>query len=164
MATKDRLHPESPIADEQMIRKVYEALETCPDVDASRVVVMAQGGHLTLEGNVDMFWQRSCVEYIAQRQPGVDVVENHLTVVPTESVDDEQLASQIVSAITREAKCNVEDVHIKVCNGVVTLCGTVPDEAVRQSLETPVHRMNGVTDIVNHMIVGEHTSGHQTPA
>lgn len=146
--------------DGELLKVVQRTLDKCGDVDTAHLQLDVRDGCVVLEGSVDMFWKRSCAEYLAARVPGVSGVENHLVVVPRDSFSDQTIAERIAASILHEATMDVADVHIKVQDGVVTLTGRIPDEALRDQLESPMQQLAGVVGIVDHLEVG--TTGRAT--
>ncbi len=68
----------SQIQPSEVSKKIEEALRRNAEVEASRIKVSAQGGHVTLEGYVHDWRERRAVEDAAWSVPGVVGVEDRL--------------------------------------------------------------------------------------
>jgi hypothetical protein len=69
-------------ADERIHEDVCDMLERDPDIDATEVVVVVQGGEVTLDGSVDDRWAKRHAEDVIEGLPGVKDVHNRLRVAP----------------------------------------------------------------------------------
>ena len=63
-------------------QRVHQALERQADVDARSIRVTADGGTVTLRGNVRTFAERRHAQRAAEAAPGVTKVVNHILVLP----------------------------------------------------------------------------------
>lgn len=66
---------------------------------------------------------------------------------------DAALTAAVESAIAAQAGVNVFHVAPTVHNGVVTLKGTVPSDAVKATILSTVHGVHGVTETIDQMVV-----------
>lgn len=85
--------------------------------------VKVKKGEVMLEGHVDAYWKMFRAQQITSDVMGVVDIENKLTVVPTETVADQVIATSIMNAIDRIYAVSVDDVDVKVKDGIVTLSG-----------------------------------------
>lgn len=96
-----------------------------PDVYSADIDVTVSGGVVRLEGTADAYWKRWKAEDLISNLSGVVDVENHLTVVPSGSFLDKDIAKDIEAALERNQYVDAEKVTVKVGDGEVTLTGTV---------------------------------------
>jgi hyperosmotically inducible protein len=125
-----------------------------PDVHGSDIRVTVAGGILNLEGAVDAYWERWKAEDLVSGLRGVVDVENHLTVVPSESFVDQDIANNIEAALERNQFIDAEDVTVRVEGGEVTLTGIVPTYYARGKAYDAAAFTPGVLDVDNQIAVG----------
>ena len=109
--------------------------------------VKVKKGEVTLEGHVDAYWKVFRAQQIASDVMGVVDIENKLTVVPTETVTDQVIATSIMNAIDRSYAVNAEDVDVKVKDGIVTLSGKLPSRAACEAALECSYNTLGVRDV-----------------
>ena len=83
-------------SDAQTETNVENMLRWNATVDSVDIEVSVTNGTVTLEGTVDDYWQMWRAEDLVSDMSGVILVENHLTVVPTDSFVDQDIAEDIV--------------------------------------------------------------------
>jgi osmotically-inducible protein OsmY len=67
-------------ADSETVRhKIEASLRRAADLEASHINVAVSGGKVTLQGNVKSWWERSIAEEAAWSGPGVNQVDNQVT-------------------------------------------------------------------------------------
>jgi osmotically-inducible protein OsmY len=141
--------PPAPELEERMRR----VLDWNPAIDSERITLSHQNGVVTVSGSVDALWKKFEVEYRLLDIAGVLGVVNELTVVPTQSINDELIANDIRAVIDRRIDIDIEDVDIKVEDGVVTLTGTVPTWTARSAAMEAASYTIGVTAVIDNLIV-----------
>jgi osmotically-inducible protein OsmY len=68
-------------ADSETVRhKIEASLRRAADLEASHINVAVSGGKVTLQGNVKSWWERSIAEEAAWSGPGVNQVDNQVTI------------------------------------------------------------------------------------
>ena len=70
-----------------------------------------------------------------------------------QGVSDAALTAAVEGAIAAQSGVNVFHIGSTAHDGVVTLKGTVPSEAVRSTVLTTVRGVRGVTSIVDQLVV-----------
>ena len=143
--------------DSEIKTRVENSLSWDPSVDDSEITVSVVDGTVTLEGTVDRYWKRSHTENRVSGIRGVIGIENKLAVVPSKTIGDELIAEDVVDAIDRDTRLDVEDVTVKVDNGVVTLTGTVPSTFARNAARWDASRTAGVTGVKNKLNIGTYS-------
>jgi osmotically-inducible protein OsmY len=124
-----------------------------PAVHGEAIDVSVTGGVVTLEGTVDAYWKRWKAETLVSDLSGVRDVENRLTVVPTESRLDQQIAEEIEAALVRSLYIDPDRVTVKVEHGQVRLTGSVETYHGRASAYEAAVNAAGVIEIDNDVVV-----------
>lgn len=141
--------PAAPELEERMRR----VLEWNPAIDASKITLTQMNGVVTVAGSVDALWKKFEVEYRLLDLAGVLGVINELTVVPTKSISDELIADDIRAVIDRRIDIDIEDIDIRVEDGVVTLTGTVPSWTARSAAMEAASYTLGVKAVIDNLVV-----------
>ncbi|NBF41797.1 MAG: BON domain-containing protein [Spirochaetes bacterium] len=106
-------------------RSVENVLEWNSEIDATDIRITTIGGIVTIEGTVESYWKKVRAEDLASGVSGVVDVQNRLAVVPTDDLVDERIAEDIVNAIERKSFVDMENITVRVEDGVVGLSGEV---------------------------------------
>lgn len=139
--------------DEEIWDNVDRALRANPNIDATRITPDVFGGVVSLEGSVDTYWKKLHAERVASDVAGVIAVENRLAIVPTRSITDEAIATEIVDALRRNVLVDSETVDVRVTNGVASLDGSVPNWAAANAVRNAAYYTPGVVDVRDNLIV-----------
>lgn len=139
--------------DEEIKNNVKSTLTWHPDIYSLDIDVSVTGGIVRLEGTVDVYWKSWRAEELVSNLRGVIGVENHLSVVPTESLLDKDIAKDIEAALERNLYVDAEDVTVKVENGKVTLIGTAPTYYARGRAQDTAAFTAGVVEVDNNIVV-----------
>lgn len=123
------------------------------DIDETNVRASVSLGWVTIEGVVDTYWKKREIENDVASVPGVVGVKNKLSVVRTQTRQDEIIAKDIMDAIDRNEYANVTDIDVKVRDGEVTLTGTVPSPGVRNAVYNAAQFTMGVTNVIDKLKV-----------
>jgi osmotically-inducible protein OsmY len=121
------------------------------DIDSTNIEVNVSEGIVTLTGSVDSLWKKWEAEQTVYRNFGVISVENHLTIVPTTSFVDQDIAEDIENALNRNYYVDAEDIAVKVDKGIVTLMGQVSSTIARTQAEDIALYTAGVMDVENEL-------------
>jgi hyperosmotically inducible periplasmic protein len=122
-----------------------------PAIDEAVVNVSVANGIVTVEGTVDAHWKRSFVEDKLTGIRGILAVVNKLAVVPTKRISDELVAKDVIAALDRDTRVNVDDIEVEVDDGIVTLSGSVPRWAARWAAGRDASQTAGVIDVRNEL-------------
>ncbi len=139
--------------DDEITANINSTIALDPDVSTFDIDVETSNGWVTLEGNVDNYWQKTYAEELAYKTQGVLGVTNKLTIVPTDSYTDEYIAKEVTDAIDRNSNVFVDNIDIRVENAKVYLSGTVPDYLAKFSAFDSARYTLGVLDVENNIIV-----------
>lgn len=134
---------------------IRSLLEINPSVDASDIIIRVEDGLVTLDGTVSSFWRKIRAEDTAANVPGVLRVTNELAVVPTDSVSDQRIAQEVTDAVDRSAAVSIDNVDVRVRDGVVMLSGVVSDRAAVDAAFDAARYTQGVVNVENFLTVEE---------
>lgn len=139
--------------DDEITSNIENVFNWNNNLDLSSMKVYTEQGSVNLEGSVTSIWRKILAEDLALSVKGVVNVKNKLSVVPGKDVVDEVVAEDIVNALDRNQMINVEDVDVKVDNGIVTLTGTVSDWHTRLQVYNTALYTRGVIDIRDQLVI-----------
>jgi hyperosmotically inducible protein len=149
-------YPSMP-SDEELVSNITSRLFLNPYLLSYKFDVSVDRGWATLEGTVDAYWKKIEAENEASSVRGVTGVTNKIAVVTTEDEAkkpvDEAIAEDVVNAITRNYKVNIDDVDVKVEDGDVILTGAVPTWEARAAAYRSAIYTFGVTHVDNNLAV-----------
>lgn len=140
-------------SDADIRANIIAAFSLNASLDASKLNVSVENGIVTLEGTVDLYWQKIRAEEIAADIIGVSGINNAINVIPPNAVEDEAVFEDIVGAFSRNISADIETVRVKVANGIVTLSGTVPDWVMYHGAEEIALNTRGVRSVRNTLVV-----------
>jgi osmotically-inducible protein OsmY len=134
---------------------VLAELEWEPSITAAHIGVAANGGIVTLTGQVESYAQKHAAEAAARRVKGVLAVAEELEVqVPFERKrDDSDIAAAIVDRLAWDVSVPRDIVKVGVQAGWVTLTGEVDWNYQRKAAEQDVRRLHGVTGVSNQVSI-----------
>jgi len=128
---------------------VMAELEWEPSVHAAQIGVEAQGGVVTLAGEVDSYAEKCSAERAAQRVSGVKALAVEMTVKipgygkPT----DADIARSVQTALRSTTIVPADSVKVMVEHGWVTLSGEVDWKYKKQTASEVVRYLAGVTGV-----------------
>jgi osmotically-inducible protein OsmY len=134
-------------SDADIAHAAVNALRWHTQVPEERVQVKVANGWLTLEGEVDRYYQQEAAEHAVQYLTGVKGVSNVITLraMPTPA----DIKQRIRSSIKRQAELDAEQVTVETSGSRVMLRGTVRSLAERRDAERAVWNAPGVTRVEN---------------
>lgn len=137
---------------EKRVEFVLEWNQSTADAD---IEVRVDHGDVILEGDVDAYWRKFRAQQLVSEVRGVISVNNKLTVVPTEKVTDEVIAKDVIKAIDRSFSVDVNNIDVKVENGIVTLSGVVPDRSTQLVARACAENTFGVLEVEDKLVVSD---------
>jgi osmotically-inducible protein OsmY len=148
-----RLPSTSERPDPEIARAAVNALEWNILVPHDRLKVTVEKGWVTLEGEVDYYYQSEEAERSVRHLTGVKGVTNLVTVrsQPTPSV--EEVKRRIKEALQRGAEFDADRITVEVQGHKVILNGTVRSYAELRDAERAARNAPGITDVENHLTV-----------
>jgi osmotically-inducible protein OsmY len=146
-------------SDTELENRARQAVFWNAELDASNVKIKVEEGVATLSGSVDFYWKKWEVEKVVSHIYGITAINNHLTIVTTENQTDKEIAKHIEEALKRNIYVNLEDVIVKVEDGLVTLTGVVDSGFVYSQAEEMAAFTSGVKDVTNKIRVRLNENG-----
>ncbi|MFW9805195.1 MAG: BON domain-containing protein [Candidatus Thorarchaeota archaeon] len=135
------------LSDSQIETSIVKQLGWNDSTRNENIHVKVKKGEVTLEGHVDAYWKIFRAQQITSDVMGVTDIDNKLTVVPTETVTDQVIATEIMNAIDRSYIVNTKDVDVKVKDGIVTLSGGLSNRGAYEAALECAYNTFGVKDV-----------------
>lgn len=119
------------------------------------IKVESAGGVVTLTGTVSQDWHRSIAQETVAGLPGVERVDNRLTVAEGQPPEhsDGWITMKVKSALLFHSDVSGTDTAVSTQNGVVTLSGSADSEAQKRLTGEYAKDVEGVTDLRNNLAV-----------
>lgn len=141
------------IDDEGIKTHIMNVLHWNPYLQAYKIDVEVENGHVTLSGTVKAFWEKNLAEDKIAQISGVTDITNLLAVVPEGDLVDEAIAEDVVKAIDRSSLVSIENVNVKVDEGDVILTGMVQDSQAKETAYEAALYTYGVTNVDNNLVI-----------
>lgn len=140
--------------DTDIAKDILEALASNDLIPPGRITVKVDDGWVTLEGQVDWWFQREEAEDVARNVRGVEGVTNRIEVKPGAArVAPEEIKRRIEEALVRSAQVDANRIQVLVDGDQVILTGIVRSWAEREEAELAAWRSPGVTSVINQITV-----------
>ncbi|MBN1122303.1 MAG: BON domain-containing protein [Anaerolineae bacterium] len=144
-------------SDEDLKANIKSRLFLNPYLLSYKFDVNVRNGWVTIDGTVDAYWKKLEAEHEASNIRGVTGITNKIVIVTTEDEDekpvDEAIAEDVVKAIARNRKVDVNDVNVKVEDGNVILTGSVPSWEARGAAYNSALYTFGVTHVKDKLAI-----------
>ncbi|HEX6748043.1 MAG TPA: BON domain-containing protein [Longimicrobium sp.] len=148
---KVRLPSSSERPDPELARAAVDALKWNVLVPDDRIRVKVANGWLTLEGEVDWYYQKEEAERAVRKLRGVKGVTNLVTVAVRPASSD--VKEKIRDALERGAELDADRIRVEVEGNRVILRGTVRSYTEKRDAERAARNAPGVTEVENLIIV-----------
>ncbi len=126
-------------------------IEWSPSVPMDSVKVTVREGWLTLEGEVEWWFQKNAAENAVHYLPGVKGVSNHILIKPRLSTS--AVEEDIRCAFQRNAMLDSDEVHVETSGSTVILTGMVRTYAEKEEAERASWAAPGVISVDNKLSV-----------
>jgi osmotically-inducible protein OsmY len=146
-----RLASSSQRPDPDIARAAVSALEWNASVPNDRIRVKVENGWVTLEGDVDFYFQREAAERAVRTLWGVKGVTNLITVQAAPTGAD--VKQRIMQALQRGASFDADRITVEVDGHQAILRGTVRSFAEMRDAERAARNAPGITEVENHLTV-----------
>jgi len=146
-----KLPSSSTRTDPEIARAAVSALEWNILVPHDHIKVTVEKGWVTLEGDVDYYYQAEEAERTVRQLTGVNGVTNLLTVRAQATPQD--IKQRIREALQRTVEADADRLTVEVDGHKVALKGTVRSYAELKDAERAARNAPGVTEVENRLIV-----------
>lgn len=138
-------------ADGDIKRDVEAELRWSPDIDETDIAVKVNGGVVALSGFARNYYDKYQAEATVKRVAGVAGVANDIEVRLPQGggASDPEIAREAVTAVKLALPVSHEGIKVLVHEGRVTLEGTLEWQYLKETAETAVRRLRGVTGVSN---------------
>jgi osmotically-inducible protein OsmY len=141
--------------DTQLQHDVMAELEWEPSINASHIGVTAKDGVVTLTGSMVAYGDKMMAERVVKRVYGVKAVANDIEVkIPGISQrTDADIAAAALNALKWDSTIPEDRIKVTVRSGWITLDGQVDWWYQKQTVESIVRNLTGVTGLSSNITV-----------
>ncbi|MFZ5623582.1 MAG: BON domain-containing protein [Gemmatimonadota bacterium] len=137
--------------DPDIARAAVDALKWNTSVPDDRVKVKVEKGWVTLEGEVDWYYQKEAAERAVRYLTGVKGVSNLITVATKATPSD--VKQRIKDALQRGAQFDADHITVEIDGHKAILRGTVRSYAEWRDAERAARNAPGVTEVENKLTI-----------
>ncbi len=137
--------------DADIARAAVNALEWNALVPSEKLKVTISKGRLTLEGEVDFYYQKTAARDAVHALSGVKSLQNDITIKP--KVTATVIKSEIAAAFKRNVELDAEHITVHAKGDTVTLSGHVRNLAERTQAEQTAFAAGGVSKVTNDLLI-----------
>ena len=144
---------------EELQKDVQDAIKWEPLLNAAEIGVTAKNGVITLTGNVDSYLKKREAEDAAKNVAGVRAVVEKIEIVfvSTHKKNDNEIASEVVSAFKWNWQIPNEKVKVKVEGGWLTLEGELQWNYQKEAVTKSVNNILGIKGVNNEITIKSET-------
>jgi osmotically-inducible protein OsmY len=137
--------------DPELARAATQALEWNVAVPHDRIQVRVEKGWITLEGQVELYFQKEAAERAVRHLTGVHGVFNAITLAVRTTPRD--MKKRIKDALHRAAELDADRITIEIAGNKAILTGTVRSYAELKDAERAARNAPGITEVENHLAI-----------
>jgi osmotically-inducible protein OsmY len=141
--------------DPDIARAAIDALKWDVVVPSDRITVKIENGWVTLEGEVEYYFQRQAAERDIRNLTGVKGVTNLITVRLTTPAPQD-IKQRIKEALQRNAQLDAEHIIVEVERNKAVLRGTVRSYAEWRDAEMAARNAPGIAEVDNRLTIEPH--------
>jgi osmotically-inducible protein OsmY len=138
-------------ADEGIAEQIGRLLTWYSSLRNMDVKADVDDGRVTLTGEVDFLYQKEIVAERVAELDGVSAVSNQIKIRERRTIDEQEVARQIVAALHRHASIEASRIQVSIADGEVKLEGTVGAYRERDLVVEAVRATAGVRNILDHL-------------
>ena len=138
-------------SDTELAKAAVHALEWRTSVPEQQIKVTVKDGCVTLEGEVELYYQSRDAAQAIRFLTGVRRVTNNITV--RTAADPKDVSRNIRNAFERSARLDAGRISVEIHGHKVTLRGTVPSWAEKDEAAEAAWAAAGVNDVDNQINV-----------
>ena len=147
-------------SNEELQKDVQDAIKWEPLLNAAEIGVTVQDGVVTLTGVVDSYSKKAEAEDAARNVAGVKAVVEKIEInfgSNSAKKDDNEIAAEVVKALTWNLRVPVGKVKAKVEKGWVTLEGELQWNYQKEAAKDAVKNLLGVVGVLNNITIKSET-------
>ena len=137
--------------DPEIARAAIDALKWNVSVPADRIKVKVEKGWVTLEGDVDWYFQKEAAERAVRSLTGVRGVTNLIAVAARPAAQD--VKQKIKEALKRGAEIDADHITVDVEGNKAILKGTVRSYAEWRDAARAAAKAPGISQVENKLVV-----------
>nr|WP_315250700.1 BON domain-containing protein [uncultured Flavobacterium sp.] len=144
---------------EDLQQDVQDAIKFEPMMHAAEIGVTVKDGIVTLSGTVDAYFKKTEAENAAKNVAGVKAVVENITIKYNDFLkNDNDIANEILKALSNNWSVPKDVIKVKVEDGWVTLDGELPWNYQRDAAKSAVNYLIGVKGITNNIKIKSEVS------
>jgi osmotically-inducible protein OsmY len=137
--------------DPEIARSATQALEWNVSVPHEAIRVKGEKGWITLEGQVEWYYQKEAAERAVRHLTGVRGVFNLIAVAARTTPRD--VKKRIKDALHRAADFDADRITVEIAANKAILTGTVRSYAELRDAERAARNAPGITEVENHLAI-----------
>ena len=137
--------------DTDIASAALDALQARVDVPHDKIKLTVKDGWITLEGNVDWYYQKNAAEFAVKYLAGVKGITDNIKLKP--QVSTIEVKDKIEDALKRSAEVDARRITVQAADGKVTLRGNVRSWFEKQEAATAAWAAPGVKEVSNQIVV-----------